>query len=649
MLNFPVKNSGETKIVLATVALVLVLISAGWLCYSTTNDLAKIEKEMPLTQEVVTTLESGLTMLKIILVGCVLAGAIGAAALLMALRDLRLQSQAQLEIKKSQVLLESVLDHTPAVVFIKDLAGRFLFVNRRFTEIACCSREEILGKTVLDIFKTEMAQTSDQQFQTIIKTGNPIELEESVLCPDGCLRPYFSVKFPVRDTEGKICAVAGIARDITERKQIERLQLQFQTLFESAPGLYVVLKPDLTITAASDAYLKATMTKREAILGHGIFDVFPDNPDDPEADGVSSLRESFNRVLQNKASDTMAIQKYDIRRPDGVFVERFWSPINSPILGADGQVEFIIHRVEDVTEFVLQNRRKSLTTQPNRADVVKRLEQMEAEVFQSTRQLKAANEQLRAANEELEAFSYSVSHDLRAPLRHIDGFADLLQRQAAAKLDERDRRYLNIIASSARQMGLLIDDLLVFSLMGRTELRCIRVSSDSLLKEAVNAAQNEANGRQITWKMAALPEVEADPAMLRQVWTNLIHNAVKYTRNRNPASIEVGCNDGPDNEWIFFVRDNGVGFDMEYAHKLFGVFQRLHRSDEFEGTGIGLANVRRIISRHGGRTWAQAKPDGGATFYFSLPKTNRQAKVLTHREDNYDPIKTRPAGRGQRT
>jgi light-regulated signal transduction histidine kinase (bacteriophytochrome) len=269
-------------------------------------------------------------------------------------------------------------------------------------------------------------------------------------------------------------------------------------------------------------------------------------------------------------------------------------------------------------------RQKPARAKTGNANIAERLEQMEAEIFRSSQQVKTANEQLRTANLELEAFSYSVSHDLRAPLRHIDGFVGLLRKQVADKLNDQERRWLNVIANSARQMGMLIDDLLVFSRMSRMDLRRASVASKSLLDEAISGAQNDINGRQINWKIAPLPEVEADAAMLRQVWVNLINNAVKYSRSRNPAEIEVGCDDRAESESIFFVRDNGVGFDMQYAHKLFGVFQRLHRADEFEGTGIGLANVRRIVSRHGGRTWAEGKPDAGATFYFSLPKTKKQ-------------------------
>jgi len=232
--------------------------------------------------------------------------------------------------------------------------------------------------------------------------------------------------------------------------------------------------------------------------------------------------------------------------------------------------------------------------------------------------------QLEIANKELEAFSYSVSHDLRAPLRHVDGFVDLLRKQSAEKLDDRGRRYLDIIAASARQMGTLIDDLLVFSRMSRGDLRRSKVASESLVHEVRDALQGEARGR-VVWKIDSLPQVEADAAMLRQVWANLIGNAMKYSRTRDPAKIEIGC-DTVNDEFVFFVRDNGVGFDMQYVDKLFGVFQRLHRADEFEGTGIGLANVRRIVSRHGGRTWAESKVDGGATFFFSLPKTPAETK-----------------------
>lgn len=228
--------------------------------------------------------------------------------------------------------------------------------------------------------------------------------------------------------------------------------------------------------------------------------------------------------------------------------------------------------------------------------------------------------ELEAANKELEAFSYSVSHDLRAPLRHIEGFVEILRATEAAMLDDEGQRHLQTIADSSRQMGKLIDDLLSFSRTARAELRKVKVSLDDLVKGVLRELEPDTVNREIEWIIHELPDIEGDPALLRQVFWNLISNALKYTRTRPFARIEIGST-CTENDTIIYVRDNGVGFDPRYAQKLFGVFQRLHRASEFEGTGVGLANVRRIITRHGGRTWAEGDIDEGATFFFSLPKT----------------------------
>lgn len=231
--------------------------------------------------------------------------------------------------------------------------------------------------------------------------------------------------------------------------------------------------------------------------------------------------------------------------------------------------------------------------------------------------------QLEESNRELDAFSYSVSHDLRSPLRHMAGFMELLQKRAWPQMDETNRHYMTIISESSIRMGVLIDDLLAFSRIGRSEMRTVAIRVKQIVQEAIGELREETKERDIAWKIGELPEIHGDPSLLRLVLVNLISNALKFTRPRPRAEIEIGCTEEED-EFVFFVKDNGVGFDMNYAEKLFGVFQRLHHRDEFEGTGIGLANVRRIVSRHGGRAWAVGSLDHGATFYFSLPNGRKE-------------------------
>ncbi|MFC6840859.1 sensor histidine kinase [Xanthomonas theicola] len=241
------------------------------------------------------------------------------------------------------------------------------------------------------------------------------------------------------------------------------------------------------------------------------------------------------------------------------------------------------------------------------------------------RQLEGKVELVSEVNRELEAFSYSVSHDLRAPLRHVAGFADKLARHLGDAADEKSRHYLEVIATSARRMASLIDDLLVYSRLGRSALRLQAVDMQSLVAEARSVLEanfysdHAGSGQRIEWNIAPLPILVADENMMRQLWMNLLGNAVKYSVRREVLTIEVDYQLQPDGSHHFSVRDNGAGFDMTYAAKLFGVFQRLHKASEYTGTGIGLASVRRVLTRHGGHVWADAAPDQGATFHFVLP------------------------------
>lgn len=243
-----------------------------------------------------------------------------------------------------------------------------------------------------------------------------------------------------------------------------------------------------------------------------------------------------------------------------------------------------------------------------------------------SRDLAKRAEELEAANKELESFAYSVSHDLRAPLRHTAGYAELLHKQASSALDEKSGRYLQMILESSRRMGNLIDDLLAFSRLGRAETRMAAVDLRRLAGEVVSELRQDTAGRDIVWKIGDLPVCYGDRSMLKLVLLNLVSNAIKFTRERTQTQIEIGAVDKNPDEIEVFVRDNGAGFDMQYASKLFGVFQRLHRSEEFEGTGIGLAVVQRIIHRHGGKVRAEGAVDRGATFYFSLPKRQLSAQ-----------------------
>ena len=256
-------------------------------------------------------------------------------------------------------------------------------------------------------------------------------------------------------------------------------------------------------------------------------------------------------------------------------------------------------------------------------ELEKRVEERTNALHAAQQQLEQKNARLEAANKELEAFSSSVSHDLRAPLRHLQGFTEALVEDYLAALGEQGKEYLTHITDAVAQMGALIDALLGFARTAQHPLHHAYIDFSDLVHKIISEMQLEQAGRRIEWIVPSLPTVHGDPTLLRQVWVNLVENAMKYTRKKECARIEIGCRDQSPDEFVFFVKDNGAGFDMSHAEQLFGLFHRLHRADEFEGVGLGLANVRRIIDRHGGRTWAEGEAGKGATFYFSLPASGR--------------------------
>jgi len=302
-------------------------------------------------------------------------------------------------------------------------------------------------------------------------------------------------------------------------------------------------------------------------------------------------------------------EPYSRTGKDGI--TRWFDTIKIPFADKQDGQDFLLVIHRDITKIKEAELERNLLRE--QVLVNEKITSLNAELVKQTTRLEAANK-------ELETFGYSVSHDLRAPLRHIEGYVDLLRGEISS-LSEKGGQYLKVISDSAKQMGVLIDGLLAFSRMGRAALNPCWIETDALVAQAREELSRDAAGRSIEWKIETLPKVYADKTLFKQVWVNLLDNAIKYTRNRDKAVISIGCKEAGD-EFEFFVKDNGAGFDMQYAAKLFGIFQRLHFKEEFEGTGIGLANIQRIIARHGGRTRAEGEVNVGATFYFTLPKAS---------------------------
>jgi PAS domain S-box-containing protein len=382
--------------------------------------------------------------------------------------------------------------------------------------------------------------------------------------------------------------VAVLFNDITERKREAEEAARMATVVRDSNDAITIQDFEGRITAWNRG--------AELMYGYSEAEALAMNIERLTAPGKVAEEKDFVRRLE--AGEAVASLETQRVTKDGRILE-VWMTVTK-LMDEAGKPIGIASTERDITE------RKREEEELRKLNA-----ELEQRVHERTRRLEEANK-------ELESFSYSVSHDLRAPLRHLQGYVDMLARQAEGQLSDEGRRYLKTITNASREMGELIDNLLAFSRMGRAEMIETTVNLDSLVRDTLRDLEPATRERNMVWKIPPLPAVQADPAMLKLVLANLLGNAVKFTRPRDPAQIEIGCDGMEGERVILFIRDNGVGFDPRYAHKLFGVFQRLHRVDEFEGTGIGLANVRRIISRHGGRTWAEGALDRGATCYFTL-------------------------------
>jgi PAS domain S-box-containing protein len=431
-------------------------------------------------------------------------------------------------------------------------------------------------------------QRDQELIQRSIATRSPGSYEQRFLRPDGSSGYYFSTFQGIFDASGELVSMVGTVYDITERKRAEKelgkLSARTQALLEAIPDIIMEVDKDKVYTWAN----------------HAGIEFFGDDAIGKQASHYfEGEQQTYLQVkpIFNGQEDVIYVESWQRRRDGQKRLLAWWCRVLKDV---NGQVSGALSSARDITEIKLAE------------NEVRRLnEELEQRVLQRT-------SLLAAANKELEAFSYSVSHDLRAPLRAIDGFARIVVEEYAPKLDNEGRRLLGVITANTGKMALLIDDLLAFSRLSRQQMAAGTVNLAVMARVICAELKKQEKGRLIEFKIAAMPAARGDHSMLQQVLQNLLANAVKFTRPRAKARIELsGRTEKGEN--IYQVKDNGVGFDMNYGDKLFGVFQRLHGSDEFEGTGVGLAIVQRIVLRHGGRVWAESGKSGGATFYFSLP------------------------------
>jgi PAS domain S-box-containing protein len=492
----------------------------------------------------------------------------------------------EVERQRSEARFATLSAISPVGIFRSDAAGRLTYRNRRAAEITGIETDDLTSVRRAKALHAEDRERIRRAWYDAISHKRTFREEYRFVHPDGAVRWVISEAVPERDARGEVTGYVGTLTDITEQKTSEDALRQWEHLFKHSESGVVLTDPVRgVVLQGNPAYARMHGYSIDELKGMAIVEVFAPEARSELPGHIEAVKRKGRHVCESvhmrKDGSTFPVEI------DATSIQR----------GEGHHIYAVI--VQDITD-----RKRA------QEEILSLNQDLEQRVAERTAELESANE-------ELESFSYSVSHDLRAPLRSINGFSQILLDEHAAALDDEARRYLAHVRNGASQMGRLIDDLLEFSRLGHRAIRKQLVSPSDVARSAFTEIQPQQNGRRIEIDIASLPTCRADPTLLKQVFANLLSNAVKFTSHRDVAVIEVGCHED-NGDRVFRVRDNGVGFDMRYAHKLFDVFQRLHRSEDYEGTGVGLALVQRIVRRHGGRIWAEGALDQGATFYFTI-------------------------------
>lgn len=485
-------------------------------------------------------------------------------------RYLLLREKDEQMIQANWQMLQSILDNTNSVIYIKDLEGKYKLVNKKFASHFNCTPQDLVGKTSFDLVDKQTAQNLTEKDKEVISAQTSIEYEDSINHPNGKFISITS-KFPLRDTNNNVYGICGMVTDITEIRKAEEMQVYHSYMVDNASDAIIACDLEMKINFWNKA--------AEYIYGYTSEEVFG---------------KPYNEILKTDISEEQRKKQ----------LEEFMST---------GQ-----YNVE--LNFYTKKNQK-ITTLSSCTSIIDKSRKMVGYLMiaKDISERKKTEETLQLLNKELEAFTYSVSHDLRALLRSIDGYSRILLEDYYNKVDDDGKKTINVIVNNAVRMGKLIDDLLAFSRTGRQDISKNTINMNDLVKLAMTDFENSIDFRLSQIIVHDLPNTRADFNMMKQVWINLIGNALKYSSTRENPVIEIGSCSDQLNE-IYYIKDNGVGYEEKYAHKLFEVFQRLHRLDQFEGTGVGLALVKKIIDKHNGKIWSESKIDAGATFYFSLPK-----------------------------